>query len=153
MAMRFVVSLTDVKSWKALNDATLRDANTAVKDLVWYMYSEKSQLYVSIRRYLSRLDISFSSQLKTAGLTDDRFLITASAITLALRPFNSTNTNMNDDGFHDLTVAAEKYCVLLLTIPWLTQRLPAVLLSAIKHKSILSPCFTQILVSLIYVYE
>ncbi|XP_024985586.1 E3 ubiquitin-protein ligase UPL7 isoform X2 [Cynara cardunculus var. scolymus] len=119
MAMRFVVSLTDLKGWKALNNITLQEADMAVKDLVCYMCSEKN----------------------------DRFLITASAITLALRPFNSGNMKMNEDGFLDLQFAAEQYCVLLLTIPWFTQRLPAVLLSAIKHKSILLPCFRQILIS------
>lgn len=138
MAMRFVVSLTDSKSWKGHKDITLQDADTAVIDLVWYMCSEEVQLYISIRKYLSRLDVPFSSQTRTAGLTDDRFLITASAITLALRPFNKDSLK--------LQFAAEQYCVLLLTIPWFTQRLPAVLLSAIKHKSILSPCFREILV-------
>ncbi|KAJ9555073.1 hypothetical protein OSB04_009687 [Centaurea solstitialis] len=147
MAMRFVVSLTDLKGWKALNNTTLQDSDVAVKDLVRYMCSEKSQLYISIRRYLSRLDIPFPSQIKSAGHTDDRFLITASAITLALRPFNSGHMKTNEDGFLDLQFATEQYCVLLLTIPWFTQRLPAVLLSAIKHKSILSPCFRQILIS------
>ncbi|XP_076938832.1 E3 ubiquitin-protein ligase UPL7-like isoform X2 [Bidens hawaiensis] len=139
MAMRFVVSLTDLKSWKGHNDITLQDADTAVKDLVCYMCSDKIQLYISIKKYLSRLDVPFSSPTKTVGHTDDRFLITASAITLALRPFNNDNVNMR--------FAAEQYCVLLLTIPWFTQRLPAVLLSAIKHKSILSPCFREILMS------
>lgn len=152
MAMRFVVSLTDLKGWKALNDVTLRDADTAVKDLVWYMCSEDSQLYMSIRRYLSKSDIPFSSKMKPTGHTDDRFLITVSAITLALRPFNSGNTNTNENGFKDLQFAAEQYCVLLLTIPWFTQRLPAMILSAVKHKSILSPCFKQILVRLVGKY-
>lgn len=146
MAMRFVVSLTDLNGWKALNDVTLRDAGTAVKDLVWYMCSEESQLYMSIRRYLSRSDVPFSSKVKPTGHTDDRFLITVSAITLALRPFNSGNANTNENGFKDFQFAAEQYCVLLLTIPWFTQRLPAMILSAVKHKSILSPCFKQILV-------
>ncbi|KAK1429424.1 hypothetical protein QVD17_11633 [Tagetes erecta] len=139
MAMRFVVSLTDLKSWKGHNNITLQDADTAVKDLVWYMCSEEVQLYISIRKYLSRLDVHLSSQTRTTGHTDDRFLITASAITLALIPFNKDNMS--------LQFATEQYCVLLLTIPLFTQRLPAVLLSAIKHKSILSPCFREILIS------
>ncbi|KAL8245218.1 hypothetical protein R6Q59_011476 [Mikania micrantha] len=139
MAMRFVVSLTDLKSWKAHNGITLQDVDNAVKDLVWYMCSKKIQLYISIRKYLSKLDVPFFSQTRRAGHTDDRFLITTSAITLALRPFNTDNAN--------LQFAAEQYCVLVLTIPWFTQRLPAVLLSAIKHKSILSPCFREILIS------
>nr|XP_043633648.1 E3 ubiquitin-protein ligase UPL7 isoform X2 [Erigeron canadensis] len=147
MAMRFVVSLTDLKGWKALNEVTLQDADSAVKGLVGYMCSEKSQLYFSIRRYVSRLDVHFSSQTETVGYADDRFLITVSAITLALRPFNIGNMNTTEDGFVDIQSAAEQYCVLLLTIPWFIQRLPAVLLPAIKHKSIMSPCFSQILMS------
>ncbi|XP_071697079.1 E3 ubiquitin-protein ligase UPL7 isoform X2 [Rutidosis leptorrhynchoides] len=144
MAMRFVVSLTDLKSWKALDDVMLLDANKAVNDLVVYMCSEKSLLYPSIRRYLSRLDVPFSTPV---GHTDDSFLITASAITLALRPFNSSNMDMNEDGIVDFQIAVEQYCVFVLTLPWFTQRLPTVLLSALKHKSILSPCFRQILIS------
>ncbi|CAH1452099.1 unnamed protein product [Lactuca virosa] len=148
MAMRFVVSLTDLKGWKTLDDVTLQEADTSVKDLVSYMCSEKSRLYISIRRYISRLEVPLSSTTgHTHTHTDDRFLITASAITLALRPFNNGNMNMNENGLQDLQFAVEQYCVLLLTIPWFTQRLPAVLLSAIKHKSILSPCFMQILIS------
>jgi ubiquitin-protein ligase E3 B len=49
----------------------------------------------------------------------------------------------------DINSAPAQYFLFLLTIPWLTQRLPAVLLPALKHKSILSPCFQTLLVRII----
>ncbi|KAJ7971465.1 E3 ubiquitin-protein ligase UPL7 [Quillaja saponaria] len=46
----------------------------------------------------------------------------------------------------DVNYAAKQYCVFLLTIPWLAQRLPAVLLPALKHKTVLSSCFQTLLI-------
>lgn len=144
--MRFLVILIDVKVWKSTPDNNLRDADIAVRDLVHFLGSKKSGLYICIRRYISRLDAPFPSQVNSSAHTDDKFLITASAITLALRPFHIANLDINDNGSLDLQYAAEQYCVSLLTIPWFARRLPAMLLSALKHKSILSPCFRTLLV-------
>ncbi|KAM7531658.1 hypothetical protein LguiB_035068 [Lonicera macranthoides] len=147
LAMRFLVILIDVKVWKSTADNNLRDADIAVRDLVHFLGSKKSGLYICIRRYISRLDAPFPSQVNSSAHTDDKFLITASAITLALRPFHIANLDINDNGPLDLQYAAEQYCVFLLTIPWFARRLPAMLLSALKHKSILSPCFRTLLIS------
>uniref|UniRef100_A0A5B6YGI5 HECT-type E3 ubiquitin transferase n=1 Tax=Davidia involucrata TaxID=16924 RepID=A0A5B6YGI5_DAVIN len=146
LAMRFVVVLTDLKGWKSITDDNLKDADISVKDLVRFMGSKKSGLYICIRRYINNLDAPFSSQMNCSGQTDDRFLITASAVTLALRPFHITNADSNDLDHLDVQYAAEQYCVFLLTIPWFAQRLPAVLLPALRHKSILSHCFRTLLI-------
>ncbi|PSS32854.1 E3 ubiquitin-protein like [Actinidia chinensis var. chinensis] len=140
LAMRFAVVLTDLKSWKSITDDNLQDAETAMKDLVQFMGSKRSGLYNHVRIYIKKL----GARINCSGSTDDRFLITASALTLALRPIHIAN--LNDPDHLDGHYATEQYCVLVLTIPWLTQRLPAALLPALQHKSILSPCFRTLLI-------
>lgn len=149
LALRLLVVLTDRKGWKSITNDTLQDADVAVKDLVLFMGSCKSGLYISIRRYIIMLGVPFPPQAKTIVQTDDRFLITAGAVTLALRPFQITNSAFVSPGSVSVHFAAEQYCLFLLTIPWLVQRLPAVLVPALKHKSVLSPCFQILLVWLI----
>lgn len=146
LAMRLVVFLTDLKGWKSITGDNHQDSDRAVKDLVWFMGSGKSGIYISIRRYITTLDVSVSSQINSVVPTDDKILITASAITLALRPFHMINLDVNGPAILDVHNAAEQYCVFLLTIPWLVQRLPSILIPALKHKSILSPCFQTILI-------
>nr|XP_048321296.1 E3 ubiquitin-protein ligase UPL7 isoform X2 [Ziziphus jujuba var. spinosa] len=146
LAMRLVVHLTDLKGWKNITDSNHQMADTAVKDLVRFMGIDDSGLYVSIRSYINTLDFPFPSQIKNKVLTDDKFLVTASTITLALRPFHMTNSKVNAPGLLDVHYVAEKYCVFLLTIPWLVQRLPAVLVSAMKHKTIMLPCLHTLLI-------
>lgn len=149
MAMRLVVVLTDTKGWKSITDDNFQDADRAVKDLVRFMGSRKGGLYLCIRKYFNKLDAPCSSLKNSVVQADERFLITASAITLALRPFQAANLDVTEPGHFNVQYAAEQYCVYILTIPWLAQRLPAVLLPAMKHKSILSPCFQTLLVRLI----
>ncbi|XP_024955658.1 E3 ubiquitin-protein ligase UPL7 isoform X4 [Citrus sinensis] len=146
LALRFLVVLTDLKVWKSLSNDMLRDADTAMKNLLWFMGSRNSHLYMSIRRYIDKLDITYSSQINSTVETDERFLITASAVTLALRPFHITNFDVSSIGQLDMCCAAEQYCLCLLTIPWFIQRLPAFLIPALKHQSILSPCFQIFLI-------
>ncbi|XP_039062914.1 LOW QUALITY PROTEIN: E3 ubiquitin-protein ligase UPL7-like [Hibiscus syriacus] len=147
LALRLLVVLTDLKNWKIANDENIKEADAAVKNLVTFMGSCRSGLYASLRRYISRLDVCFSPKLKSIVQTDDKFLISASAITIAIRPFSLTTFNMADCSKFEVHSAADQFCLYLLTIPWLTQRLPAVLLPALKHKSTLSPCFQLLLIS------
>ncbi|EOY08056.1 E3 ubiquitin-protein ligase UPL7 isoform 3, partial [Theobroma cacao] len=147
LALRLVVVLTDLKSWKIVSDDNIGNADATVKNLVCFMGSYKGGLYVSMRRYISKLDVCFSPEVKNIVQTDDKFLITASAISLAIRPFSLTTFDATCPGQFDVHSAVEQYCLFLLTIPWLTQRLPAVLLPALKHKSILSPCLHSLLIS------
>lgn len=146
LALRFVVVLTDLKSWKIVNDENIGDADAAVKNFVRFIGSCRSGLYASLRRYISRLDAFSSAKVKSIVQTDDKFLISASAITIAIRPFSLTTFNAADCIKFDVHSAAEQYCLYLLTIPWLTQRVPAVLLPALKHKSTLLPCLQLLLV-------
>lgn len=142
--MRLAVVLTDVKGWKCIADDNLHDADIAMKGLIEFMGSKKSGLYNHVRRYIEKLDAPSSLQIQCSSMTEDQFLITASALTLALRPIHNANTT--DLGNLDGHNAAEQYCVIILTIPWLAQRLPTPLLPALQHKSILSLCFRTLLV-------
>lgn len=148
LAMRVLVLLTDLKGWKGVPDDHHLDADLAVKDLIQFMGSNKSGSYVSIARYISALD-SYSSQTKNITQADEFFFITASALTLAVRPFYLTNFDINGPGMLDVNHAAQQYIVYLLTIPLLMQRLPSVLQPVLKHKSILFPCLQTLLVSII----
>ncbi|XP_052171846.1 E3 ubiquitin-protein ligase UPL7 isoform X2 [Diospyros lotus] len=142
LAIRFAVVLTDLKGWgKGTSDNNVHDAEIAVKDLVQFMGSKNSGLYHNVRRYIEKLDASFSLQMKA---TDAQFLITASALTLALRPIHAAN--LNELSQLEGHYATEQYCVFLLTIPWLAQRLPVALLPALQHKAVLSPCFRTLLI-------
>lgn len=145
LAMRVLVMLTDLKGWKGITDDNRLDADLAVKDLIQFLGSSKSGSYVSIARYISALD-NYSSKSRIITQADENFFITTSAITLAVRPFHLTNFNVEGPGMLDVNHAVKQYIVYLLTIPWLVQHLPPVLLPALKHKSILFPCFQNLLI-------
>ncbi|WOH06132.1 hypothetical protein DCAR_0625555 [Daucus carota subsp. sativus] len=144
LGMRFLVMLTDAKAWKYNSESSFQDANNAVKELILFMGSNKSDLFVCVRRYIIRLDAPFP-QLTGAGQKDDKLLITASAITVSLRPFHILDIEKNDS--LDVQHAAEQFFIFLLSIPWFTQRLPAFLLSSLRHKSVLLRCFRALLIS------
>ncbi|KAJ1422839.1 E3 ubiquitin-protein ligase [Sesbania bispinosa] len=78
------------------------------------------------------------------GITDDN----RSDADLAVKDlvqFMGSNKS-GPPGMLDVNHAAKQYVVYLLTIPWLVQHLPPVLLPALKHKSILFPCFQTLLI-------
>lgn len=143
LLMRLVITLTDSKGWKCISDEKREDADRAVKDLIRFIVSDISGVFRSIGRYMTKLSASFSSQ--SSVQKDDKFLITASAITLVLRPFLVFNTD-KDSLCLDMQCAAEQYCLYILTVPWLVQRTPAVILRALRHKSTLLPCFETLLI-------
>ncbi|XP_061352412.1 E3 ubiquitin-protein ligase UPL7 [Gastrolobium bilobum] len=146
LAMHVLIMLTDLKGWKCITDDSRLDADLAVKDLIQFMGSNKSGSYVSIARYINALDNN-SSQTKIITQADEFFFITASAITLAVRPFYLTNFDVQGPFMLGVNHATKQYIVYVLTIPWLVQHLPSVLLPALKHKSILFPCFQTLLIS------
>ncbi|KAK1389569.1 hypothetical protein POM88_017747 [Heracleum sosnowskyi] len=144
LGMRFLVMLTDAKGWRCNFESSIQDASNVVKDLIQFMGSNRSDLYVCVRSYIIRLDAPFP-QVTGAGHKDEKVLITASAITISLRPFHMLDTDKN--GSLEVQHAAEHFCIFLLTIPWFAQRLPAVLLSSLRHKSVLSRCLRALLIS------
>ncbi|KAJ1378322.1 HECT, E3 ligase catalytic domain [Sesbania bispinosa] len=77
------------------------------------------------------------------GITDDNRLDADLAVKDLVQFMGS---NKSGPGMLDINHAAKQYVVYLLTIPWLVQHLPPVLLPALKHKSILFPCFQTLLI-------
>lgn len=140
LAMRLLVTLTDSKEWKMVIDCDCSVVDMAAKNLVIFLGSE-SGFYVATRKYIMNLGFLLPLQKKVATLADDRFLITASVVTLALRPFHVSLSDVNDSASVDMHRVTKCYISSLLTVPWLMQRLPSVLVPALKHKSVLSLCF------------
>ena len=153
LAMRLVVVFTDYNGWKNVNENNRFDTEAALKDLVHYLGTSESGLYLSVRKYMCKLSVIQSSRTTSTIQTNDLFVITVSAITLALRPFRLMNFDAigttSWEGHH----VAEQFCLFLLTIPELVQNLPQVLVPAVKHRSILLPCFWTLLVRAIEVEQ
>ncbi|KAL5976586.1 E3 ubiquitin-protein ligase upl7 [Asimina triloba] len=145
LVMQLVIALTDPRSWKSFSKANHKDACIAARKLIQFIASGRSGLYISVRRHIMKF--STPLQRQNGICTDDHFLITASALTLALRPFHVVELCLNDVDPIDVQNAAEQYCTFLLTVPLLSQCLPRVLLPALKHESVLSPCLRTLLIS------
>lgn len=145
LAMRLAVLLTEPKGWNCITDDARKDANDAVRNLVQFIGSYRSGLYSCVRKFVCNLKVPFSSRGELSCQTDDRFLIVASAITLSLRPFHVTNMDIADNGL--MACVVEQYWVSLLTVPWFPQRLPSILVPALRHQSVLSPCLMMLMVS------
>lgn len=144
LAMRLVVSLLDLKHWKCLKNGDITDADFSVNRLLCFMFRSRV-MYSSIREFLMKLKICNALETKNTIPTDSHFLVTAAALTLALRPFQSKSEKSNDGSF-DSSVAFEQYFIFILTVPYLTRRLPKLLVPAVKHISVLSPCLHALLV-------
>ncbi|KAL1199296.1 E3 ubiquitin-protein ligase UPL7 [Cardamine amara subsp. amara] len=136
LVLRILIVLTDPKSWKIITKENLEDAETAGKMIIQFIGSFKSGYYIAVRKYIKTL----------TKHTDERLLITTSAVTLALRPFHTRQPAFADDNPPVTNLAAEEYVSLILTIPRLVSCLPSALVHALKHKSILMPSFHTILI-------
>ncbi|PKU78379.1 E3 ubiquitin-protein ligase UPL7 [Dendrobium catenatum] len=151
LAMRLVVSLTDLKQWKSLKLENIGEADISVKRLIYFM-GRSSFMYSSIRKFLMKLKICNAfEEFKSITPAENIFLITASALTLALRPFQSKSEKSNGDAF-DLKASFQQYSIFILTVPYLTRRLPNLLVPAVKHLSVICPCLNALLAQL-EVYE
>ncbi|EOA23422.1 hypothetical protein CARUB_v10016604mg [Capsella rubella] len=136
LLLRILIVLTDPKSWKVITKDNFEDAETAGKMMIQFIGSCKSGYYSAVRRYIKTL----------TKHTDERLLITTSAVTLALRPFQVRQPAFVDENQLDTNLAVEEYVSLILTIPQLVCCLPSALIRALKHRSILMPCFHTILI-------
>uniref|UniRef100_A0A9I9CWC1 HECT-type E3 ubiquitin transferase n=1 Tax=Cucumis melo TaxID=3656 RepID=A0A9I9CWC1_CUCME len=145
LAMRLVVVLTDHHGWKKANESSQAVADAALEDLIHYLGTSESGLYISVRQYMYKWSVLHSTQSNSTIKANDLLVITVSAITLALRPFHlmisDTIGTTPWEGHH----VAEQFCLFLLTIPGFIQNLPQVLVPAVKHRSILLPCFLTLL--------
>ncbi|XP_062212057.1 E3 ubiquitin-protein ligase UPL7 [Phragmites australis] len=143
IAMRLAVSLTDCKTWKSLKSDNARAADACVESLIEFIGASQSATFNCVRKYIKCLGPHATSGKKTsAAATDDQFLITASAVTVALRPFHSKIAERSAD----LNGCSKEYFTLILTIPYLCKRMPPLLLPALKHISVLQPCLSIVLI-------
>lgn len=154
-----MVALTDINTWKNFLKECVGDGRLVVWNLINWIANRNAGLYSSVRQYIMTCNSAMNRKNKAAVQTDETFIITASAITMVLRPFHSMPSDLCESVFsisnqtnclegYDAGVksAAEQFCVYILTIPYLTQRLPAALLPALQHSSTFSPCLRTMVV-------
>lgn len=143
IAVRLAVSLTDCKTWKNVKSENTRVVDASVQNLIEFVGASQSGTYSCVRTYVKGLGPHVTSgKIISALVTDDQLLITASAVTVALRPFHSTRAERSAD----LNGVSKEYFTLILTIPYLCKRLPPLLLPALKHISVLQPSLSILLV-------
>ncbi|CAL9190587.1 E3 ubiquitin-protein ligase UPL7 [Musa acuminata AAA Group] len=147
LAMRLVVFLTDIKGWKNLRADDIGDAHFAVNRLIGFMTTNLSGIYSCFRKYMLRHGPQNASCRTIFSSSENNLLIIASAMTLSLRPFHLKRLDVNDSNVVDVNDASKKFCVYILTIPYLTRLLPTLLLPALKHERVLLPCLTVLSVS------
>lgn len=160
LAMRLMVALTDINTWKNFLKECMGDGRLVVWNLINWIANRNAGLYSSVRQYIMKCNSAKNRKNKAAIQTDESFIVTASAVTMVLRPFHtvqselcqgvfsiSNQTNCLESYDAGVKSAAEQFCIYILTIPYLTQRLPAALLPALQHSSTFSPCLRTMVIS------
>ncbi|KAK9755521.1 hypothetical protein RND81_01G031600 [Saponaria officinalis] len=142
LLLRMIIILTDPKGWKCVCDETREDADRAVKRVIKFMGSDRSGLCRCVGKYMNKLGVPSPT---LAVQRDENFLIIASAITLVLRPFQAFKMEEIDLSL-DTQIAAEQYCLHILSVPWLVQRIPVVLVQALRHNSTLVPVLMTLMI-------
>lgn len=158
LAMRVMVSLTDSSTWKCFGEpgqgVRKRKAELVVLGLLEWLASGSAGLFLAVRSYvLANFPVPGikDEQVRPRG-KKDKFIITASIITVTLRPLLVLSAECNKDTHDDESSndnkdyrfaanrAAAQFSAHILTIPFLPQRLPQPLLPALQHPTALSPC-------------
>jgi hypothetical protein len=159
LAMRVMVALTDTSTWKCFcesgQEARKKKADQVVLSLAEWLANGNGGLFLAVRAYLL-------ANYPVPGIKDeqtrphgrkDKFIVTASIITVMLRPLlllsvaSIEDRDQNSEGLSEgvqfkasAARAAAQLSAHILTIPFLSQRLPSSLLPALKHPSALFPC-------------
>ncbi|CAN6440352.1 unnamed protein product [Victoria cruziana] len=163
IGMRLMIALTDLKTWKNIKNASANDGAIATRSLIRSLSNKSSGLYCCIRSYIMKLPVSADKEYNIVR-TDDVVMITASAVTLAVRPFQVAGPKIderllldqlsaNQKCFLENKDAAEQFCIFLLTIPWFKGHIPGVLLPALKHPTVLFPCLKVLLISKDHIFS
>nr|XP_024374884.1 E3 ubiquitin-protein ligase UPL7-like isoform X3 [Physcomitrium patens]XP_024374886.1 E3 ubiquitin-protein ligase UPL7-like isoform X3 [Physcomitrium patens] len=153
LAIQVMVSLTDSSTWKCLGGpeqvVRKRKADLVVLSLLEWLASESAGFFLAVRSYILEnfLVPGIKNQEVSPCGKEDKLIITA-----LLRPLLVLSAECRKDGkgaensknYKDYTFAAERaaalFSVHILTIPFLTQRLPQPLLPALQDPLVLSPC-------------
>ncbi|KAL3681995.1 hypothetical protein R1sor_000017 [Riccia sorocarpa] len=155
LAMRVMVAMSDASMWKAFSQQeNLVKANAGVLSLVEWLVQGRSGLYEAIRSYVfTNFPIPKTSTDHGHPPERDKFIVTASAMTMALRPMNVLSAALSDRKEVNQEVvklressscAADVFVAHILTIPFLIQRLPPSLVPALQHPSVLAPCLRSL---------
>ncbi|XP_024536695.1 E3 ubiquitin-protein ligase UPL7 isoform X1 [Selaginella moellendorffii] len=137
LAMRLLVTLTDSKLWNGFEDRQ-RETGAVTSEIVQWFGAGNSGFYYAAHAYLM--------EGNTADLeTKESFLVTASLITMAFRPFHAIAAELSCQRYaRDLEdwkgKAAAQICRHVLTVPCLIERLPAGLVPAFQHENVLAVC-------------
>lgn len=124
LAMRLMVALTDINTWKNFLKDCMGDGRLVVWNLINWIENRNVGLYSSVRQYIMTCNSAVNRKNKAVVQTDETSIITASAITTVLRPFHSTPSDLCESVFsisnqttclegYDAGVksAAEQFCV------------------------------------------
>lgn len=160
LAMRVMVAMTDASMWKSSSLQESRDkANLAVLGLLEWLVKGNSGLFPAVRSYvLTNFPIPKTGKDNDHPPERDKFIVTASAITMALRPLTVLSAaypaqreanDGNRTSEASCVRAAESFAAHILTIPFLVQRIPPSLVPALQHPSALAPCLRSFGVSIV----
>ncbi|CAI7879168.1 unnamed protein product, partial [Closterium sp. NIES-54] len=174
--MRVHVSLCDTATWRFLKspavaassspESTLAAAEAQVLSLLAGTASGATGIYPALRMHIltnsAAPPVDGWREMKGKGggmggggggaqVAQQIFLLTAAAMTVALRPiivFSGRKDGQEVAGKLPsawASLAADQFSAHILTIPLLTWRLPSPLLPALRHLSALQPCLISCL--------
>ncbi|CAM6107607.1 unnamed protein product [Calypogeia fissa] len=160
LTVRVMVALTDATMWKGFSQKDDQvKANALALNLLEWLAKGHGGLFPAIRSYIiSNYPIPKGDGEHDKPPDRDKFIVTASAITLALRPLVALSAASQQELQHDRKQlerlrassarAAVMFATHILTIPFLIQRLPGTLVPALQHTSALAPCLRTFGVSI-----
>lgn len=154
LSVKLLVALTDTSMWKHLQQGTQADkaqAEEVVLGMLEWLAEGNGGLYQAVQTYIvTNHPVPETSSASHLLPSKDKFIITASAVTVALRPLlvltaaGSKSQCYSASHLKDYrgagARAAAQFCLHVLTIPFLTQRLPPPLVPALQHATALGPC-------------
>lgn len=161
LTMRVMVALTDATMWKCFSEKNdQRRANLLALNLLEWLAKGNGGLFPAIRSYLTtNYPVPKDDSEQEQPLDREKFIVTASAITMALRPLVTLSAASRQGAQEEqkeverLRASSARAAMMLathiLTIPFLTQRLPGALVPALQHSSALAPCLRSFGVSAI----
>ncbi|KAI5061390.1 hypothetical protein GOP47_0023895 [Adiantum capillus-veneris] len=149
LSVRMLVALTDSNMWICFHK---EDDKAHVKLVVCELLewtaegNGKIPLYPAVAVCIEQMcPLKREDGDRPVPLQKEKLLIVASAITVALRPLQQTPVEMDINRLGQRLSSAkrkasEDFCSCVLTIPYIVQRLPAAILPALQHPSVLSLC-------------
>lgn len=147
LAVRLLITLTDSSLWRSFNDEESKaQAKLLVQALLEWIAEGNAHLYPAIGICILRSHPSKQEDIgQSLQFEKEKLFVMASAITVAVRPLQRLPAQDDGGGIYQRQMVAKKnaseaFCSFILTIPLITQCLPAAILHALQHPSVLTPC-------------